>query len=346
MNYYIGLDVSMKETYFCVVDEKGNRMHEGKSPTEPDDIAIVLRDYLDKTELIGLESGSLSHWLTEELLNLGYPVKCIDARHCASFLSLRVNKTDRNDARGIAEVMRCGVYREVAVKSQKTRELSTILTSRKQLVNQRVQLILSIRGILKPFGVRLGSIPKNKVGLEAVMAKISHLESGIQLAVQSLVNAAIEIIINIKELDTVVRNLAKSSPEAKLLMGIPGVGAITALKFLVEVGDKNRFRQSRAVGAYFGLTPKQYASGETQKQGKISKCGCKDMRSLLVEAAVVMLTRTRSWSKLKAWGIRLMKKTGLKKAATAVARKLAVVMHSMLKTGEEFMFSERSLKVA
>lgn len=346
MKYYIGLDVSMKETFYCVVDAEGEIIFEGKTITEPDQIYHSIKKFLPETELVGLESGSLSHWLTEELLELKVPVKCIDARHCASFLSMRVNKTDRNDARGIAEVMRCKVYREVAVKPRETRALSSLLTSRKQLVNQRVQIIMSIRGILKPFGVRLGSIPKNELGALQVLKKISHLEGGIILAIEGLVRAAIEIMKSIKSLDSKVRIYASGLPDAKILMSIPGVGPVTALKYLVEIGDIERFKKSRAVGAYVGLTPKQYASGETQKQGRISKCGSKDLRSLLVEAAVVMLTRTNSWSKLKAWGMKLMKRTGLKKAATAVARKLAVIMHCMLKNQEGFQFSERRIGAA
>ena len=342
MKYYIGLDVSMKETNVCVINEKGKIYSEEILETDPKVIASYVKQLDLSIELVGLESGSLSHWLTEELLNEGLPVKCIDARHCAAFLAMRINKTDRNDARGIAEVMRCGVYREVQIKSRELREISSLLTSRSQLVNQRVQTLMSIRGILKPFGIRLGSISKTRPGMARLMEHVANqdLEESIIFAIQNLIKAAEAIIEGIYALDRKIKECIKDEPNAQLLMTIPGVGPVTALKYLVEIGDPRRFKKSRSVGAYVGLTPRQYASGETQRQGKISKCGSKDLRSLLVEAAIVLMTRTKSWSKLKAWGQKLMRKCGLKKAATAVARKLAVIMHKMQLTGEAFRFTD------
>lgn len=350
MKHYIGLDVSMKETSVCVISEKGKIVSEKTVSTEPQSIATFIQQLNIPVESVGLESGSLSHWLTEELLAKDLPVKCIDARHCAAFLSMRINKTDRNDAKGIAEVMRCGIYREVQIKSRSIRDVSALLTSRKQLVEQRSQMLMSIRGILKPFGIRLGSISKTKKGIEKLFVCISkqELNESVIFAIDNMIQAVLGLVEGIANLDKRISEYIKSEPKAQLLMSIPGVGPVTALRYLIEIGDPKRFKKSRSVGAYIGLTPKQYASGETQKQGRISKCGSKDMRSLLVEAAIVLLTRTRSWSKLKAWGMRLMKRTGLKKAATAVARKLAVIMHQMLKTGSAFQFSaiEESEKVA
>lgn len=346
MSHYIGLDVSMKETSVCVINESGKIIRERSLSTDPDALAAYIDELGLSVDLIGLESGSLSHWLTEELVQKGLPVKCIDARHCASFLSMRINKTDRNDARGIAEIMRVGIYKEVQLKARPVRETSTLLTSRKQLVNQRMQMIMSIRGILKPFGIRLGSISKTKSGVLALLDNISSLgvSESVFLAVKGLVQAVQAVIESIAGLYREIKKHIKDEPKAQLLMTIPGVGPVTALKFLVEIGDPKRFKKSRSVGAYIGLTPSQYSSGETQKQGRISKCGSKDLRSLLVEAAIVLMTRTRSWSSLKVWGIRLMGKNGLKKAATAVARKLAVIMHKMMLTGEEFRFSKEEQK--
>lgn len=347
MKHYIGLDVSMKETSICVINEKGKIIDEESVITDPQYIALHLKQLQLSIELIGLESGSLSHWLTEELLKEGLPVKCIDARHCAAFLSMKINKTDRNDAKGIAEVMRCGIYREVQVKSRGIREISALLTSRRQLVEQRSQLLMSIRGILKPFGIRLGSISKTKTGVGKIFDEIAKkdLNESVLFAIQNMIHAVQGIIEGISKMDRKIQEFIKSEPKAQLLMTIPGIGPVTALKYLVEISDPHRFKNSRSVGAYVGLTPKQYASGETQKQGRISKCGSKDLRSLLVEAAIVLITRTKSWSKLKAWGLKLMKKNGLKKAATAVARKLAVIMHKMLLTDSAFRFSCRELEV-
>lgn len=342
MRHYIGLDVSMKETSICVIDEKGKTVAVRSVVTEPKEIVSYLLSLNLSIELAGLESGSLSHWLTEELMKEGLPVKCIDARHCSAFLSMRINKTDRNDAQGIAEVMRCGVFREVQIKSRGIREMSSLITSRRQLINQRCQMLMSIRGILKPFGIRLGSISKTRAGIVKMMDHISkqEIDQSVLFAIQSLAHAVQAVIEGIDNLDRKINECIREEPQAQLLMTIPGVGPITALKYLVEIGDPKRFKQSRSVGAYVGLTPKQYASGETQRQGKISKCGSKDLRSLLVEAANALMTKAKSWSKLKAWGLRLMRKKGQKKAKIAVARKLAVIMHQMLKTGKTFRFSE------
>ena len=333
----------MEATAVCIINEKGKIVAEQMLTTEPQLIAHYIKTSKLDITLIGLESGSMSHWLTEQLLEEKLPVKCIDARHCAAFLSLQINKTDRNDARGIAEVMRCGIYREVQLKCRSLRKMSALLTSRRQLVAQRGQILVSVRGILKPFGIRLGSISKTKTGIELLWERIAKmdLEAHVLLGIKSLLHAVRAIIESLTELDKQVKACTEDEPMAKLLMTIPGVGPVTTLKYLVEVGDPKRFKKSRSVGAYVGLPPKQYASGETRKQGRISKCGCKDLRSLLVEAAIVLMTRTKSWSKLKAWGLKLMKKNGLKKAATAVARKLAVVMHQMLLKNEPFRFTDK-----
>lgn len=348
MKHYIGLDVSMKETFVCVVNLEGKIVHERIVNTEPKEIAALVKNLKFEIELVGLESGSLSHWLTEELLKENIPVKCIDARHCAAFLSMRINKTDKNDAQGIAEVMRCGVYREVQVKNKSIREVSSLLSSRKQLVAQRTQSLMSLRGILKPFGVRLGTMGKTKTAITKVLEKIRSfdLNPSVIIAIENLLHVVIAITESVSRLDKEINQIIKDEPKAALLMSIPGIGPITSLKYLVEIGDPNRFKDSRSVGAYIGLTPKQYSSGETQKQGKISKCGSKDLRSLLVEAAIVILTRTKSWSKLKVWGINLLKRMSLKKAATAVARKLAVIMHKMILRNEPFHFSEKALELA
>lgn len=346
MKNYIGLDVSMKDTFVCTINSDGDILSETVVPTDPKAIASHINQLGLKIDLVGLESGSLSHWLTEELIFEGIPVKCIDARHCAAFLSMRINKTDRNDAQGIAEVMRCGIYREVQVKSRPIREAAALFTSRKQLVGQRTQTLMSIRGILKPFGVRLGSIPKTKSGITTTLKRIQNLDLKrcVLFSIESLIHVVLAITESISVLDKKIKEIVQREPKAQLLMTIPGVGPVTALKYLIEIGDPKRFESSRAVGAYLGLTPKQYSSGETQKQGKISKCGSKDLRSLLVEAAIVILTRTKSWSKLKAWGVRLMGRMSLKKAATAVARKLSVIMHKMLLKDEPFKFSDKEIE--
>lgn len=341
MKYYAGLDVSMKETFVCVVDNEGKKYCEKEIATDPSAIADCIHNLDVSIEVAGLESGSLSHWLTDELQRLNVPVKCIDARHIAAILSININKTDRNDAYGIANAMRCNLYKEVSVKSKNHIALCTILNSRRLLVDQRVQLVGCIRGLLKPYGIRLGVLSKGAAGINAIREELSALPDEAASGINQLLCVLETLLDSIKNLDRKISKLVKKNSEAQLLVTIPGIGPITALRFLAEIGNPERFTRSKSVGAYVGMTPRQYSSGETHKQGRISKCGPKELRSLLMEAGVVLLTRTKSWSKLKAWGLKLMKKHGLKKAAIAVGRKLSVIMHRMLVTGEEFKYTDK-----
>jgi len=341
MSHYAGLDVSMKETFICIVDSQGKKISEASIETDPNEIASYFSQLNISIEKVGLESGSLSHWLTDELRRLELPVICIDARHIAAILSVKVNKTDRNDARGIADAMRCNLYKEVAVKNKGQIALCTLLNSRKQLVDQRVQLLGCIRGLLKPYGIRLKSL-KNSMYAEQIREELKSIPLVAVNSIEQLLFALEGIIKSIKELDLEVQKEIKEREDAQLLMSIPGVGPITSLKFIAEISDPGRFKRSKSVGAYVGMTPRQYSSGEIHKQGRISKCGSKELRTLLMEAGIVILTRTKSWSKLKAWGLRLMKKHGLKKAAVAVGRKLGVIMHRMLVTGEPFNYSNNN----
>ena len=339
MRHYVGLDVSMKETFVCIQDETGKIIHQGKTKTEPDLIADYLKKPgVDLTE-VGLESGSLSLWLVTELKKLGIPAICIDARKMSAILSVQVNKTDKNDAKGIADAMRCGLYHEVMAKSPKAVEISTLMGIRRLLVGQKQQMTNAIRGFLKTYGIRLGAIGDGKFA-EKVKEKLSSDHAIARYGIEKLLSCFEKLYEEIKQLTKKVEELAATDEETRRLMTIPGVGAITALSYKAEIDDPGRFKNSRSVGAYLGMTPKQYSSGETKKQGKISKQGSTEMRTLLNEASAVLLTRTKSWSKLKVWGIKIWKKHGFKKATMAVGRKLAVIMHRMLIDKTDFVYGE------
>lgn len=339
MSHYVGLDISMKETVICIVNDKGEPVHRGRSKTDPEKIAYHLKQTRLKIEKIGLESGSLSHWLINELRAFDLPAICIDARKMAAFLSVQINKTDDNDARGIAEAMRCGLYKEVSQKSQQAVETGTLMQCRRTLVQQRVQLINSIRGFLKTYGVRLGSCG-GKEFPERVRAMLPGALMIAREGIDSLVNCYEKLCVEIQALDKRIESLAREDEDVKRLMTVPGVGIVTAMSFKIEIDDPHRFKKSRDVGAYFGMTPRQYSSGETKRQGHISKCGSSEVRSLLTEAGLVCLTRSKKWSKVKAWGLKIMRKHGAKKAAVAVGRKLAVIMHRMLLEKKDFMHGE------
>jgi transposase len=343
MKHYIGLDVSMKETSICIVNEKGKVIYEGKEKTDP----ALLTDHIQKRNLlvekIAIESGSLSHFLVSEMQKREMPVICVCSRQMAKVLSVRINKTDRNDARGIAEALSKGYYREVALKSQKNVERSTILGSRRMLVQQKVSLKNGIRGFLKSYGITM-PVKGERCFLQKVRDAIIEYPSYIQKSVEALLSSFEKLDIEIALLEKTIKELAKDDEDIKLLTTVPGVGIITAMSFLAAINDPSRFQDSRQLGAYLGLTPKQYSSGELHRQGGISKCGNPTMRALLVEAATVMLTRTRVWCKPKAWAFKLSRKKGTRKASVALGRKLAVIMHRMLVTREKFHFGDTEEK--
>lgn len=343
MKHYIGLDVSMKTTFICILDESDAIVHEGHIETDPHAIA----DYLDrqgvKNCILGFESGSLTHYLMNGFKERGLHAVCMDARKLSPILStMKVNKTDKNDALGIAQVLKSKMYSPVHCKPEASIEKGVLLSGRKTLVQQQVQLKNTVRGLLKQFGMRLGSIG-NKSFSKEIKKQLEQLTDMCKNAILPLLDVFDHIVKEIENFDQKVRQLAHADAEVQRLMTIPGVGPVTALTFKNEIFDPSRFKDSKSVGAYLGMTPTQYASGETQRQGRISKCGSTELRSLLVEAGIVLITRSRKWSKLKAWGLKIMRKKGIKKAALAVGRKLAVIMHRMMIQKTEFVYGEQKV---
>jgi len=263
-------------------------------------------------------------------------VICIDARHARAALSMQINKSDRNDAAGIARIMQTGWYREVQIKSPASHATRAVLNSRAMLVKIVRDLENQVRGLLKVEGLVIG---RAKEGVFSSRAKALLGERpDMALIIEPLLNARESTRQQLGLLERRVRQLAREIPLTRSLLTVPGVGPVTALAFMATIDDPGRFRRSRSVGAYLGLTPRRHASGEVDWSGRISKCGDTLVRSYLFEAAGVLLTRVQKWCALKAWGLRLAKRSGMKKARTAVARKLAVIMHRMWRDGTEFQW--------
>lgn len=336
MNYYTGLDVSMKTTSICIINQDGKVVFETTVASDPTVISNTLKQSSLNIEGIALESGSISNWLLRELKKMDLPVICIDSRKMSKVLSININKTDKNDARMIADALRCKFYSEVCEKSEEHVDLGVLLSSRRTLIQIKTQLKNTIRGHLKSFGIRLGTLTSSLKFIDTVNDHLKDRSEVVKQALSELLKAFGQISNQINEIDKRIEKLAKDDEDVKLLKSIPGVGIITAYTFKAYIGNPLRFKNSKAVGAYFGLTPRQYSSGETTQQGRISKCGNTDVRSMLCEAATVALYRTKSTSKVKAWGRKLIKKKGHKKAVMAVARKYATIMHRMLITREPF----------
>jgi transposase len=338
MGTFVGLDVSLKETSVCIVDQDGTRIFEGKVASEPSAIARLIRKRAPDLGRMGLESGPTSVWLTHALKAEGLPVVCLDARHAQAVLSVRPNKSDRSDARGLAEMVRVGWFKAVQVKSLASHERKALLIVRHQLVDMRVRIDNQLRGILKTFGLVIGKCSCGQLGQRA--QELSEGRPGVESIVASMVTVRDSLLEQITVCDRTIRRLAKKDEAARRLMTVPGVGPVVALAYIAVIDDPQRFPHSRDVGAYLGLTPKRYQSGEVDQAGRISKCGDGFARTCLYEAAGVLLTRVDRWSPLKAWGIRLMKRVGATKAKVAVARKLAVILHRMWIDGTEFRWTK------
>jgi len=339
MVHYVGLDVSLKQTSICVVDQAGSIVREGVVDSDPGAIAAFVRLNAREVGRIGLETGPTATWLWTELKRLGLPVICIDARHAKAVLKMQINKSDRNDASGIARIMQTGWFKAVQVKDLESHAVRALLASRALLVKIKRDLENHIRGLLKNLGLVIG---RAKFNIFAVRAgELIEDRPELIAVVGPILKARGSIEQQIDDLDRKVLNLARHDAQVRRFMTVPGVGPVTALSFKAAIDNPTRFKRSRSVGAYIGLTTRRHASGEVDWSGRISKCGDTMLRSYLFEAAGVLLTRVPKWSALKAWGIRLAKRNGFSKAKVAVARKLAVILHRMWVDGTEFNWSKK-----
>ena len=334
---YVGLDVSLAETSISVIDADGLAIWRGAVASTPEAIAEALKTHAAHAERIGLEAGQLASWLYHGLSELGLPVICVDARHARAALSLKVNKTDANDALGLAQIMRVGWFRKVEVKGHACQALRALLTARAQLVSQVTTLKNAVRGILKVFGRVLDK--KLRAQFIAKASEAVGDDVALQATIEPLLRTLAATMEQLTVYDRAVLKHARTDETVRHLTTAPGVGPIVALGYITCIETPDRFPSSAAVGAFLGLTPRRYQSGEVDKAGRISRCGDAMVRGLLYEAAKVILSRTARPSDLQAWGRSLIKRIGKKKATVAVSRKLAVVLHRMWSTGEPFRWS-------
>ncbi len=338
---YVGLDVSKEETAFCVKDVAGAILACGKVASEPEAIFEALREHCLCPERIVMETGTLSGWLVRELRQRGLPVDLIDARQAHAVMKLQHNKTDAKDAKLLADIARTGFCRPVAVKSEAAQRYRILLKSRAHVVDQRRRVENTIRGLLGSVGLRF---PKGVAKFAERVRGALETQPDLGAAVLPLLSVRAVLERSIARLDREVELCAKASPACRLLESVPGVGSVTALAFVATIGDPRRFAQSRAVGAYLGLTSRRYQSGEMDDSGRISKHGDAMLRSLLYGVANSQLTVVHRAHPLKDWARKVKKRTSHKKACVALARKLAVVLHRMLMTGEAFRWPPRNKK--
>jgi transposase len=337
MMYYVGLDVSLDETTLFVVDGDGAIVREGKAASEPSALSSWLKEVGVELHRVGLEAGPLSPWLYEGLKGAGLPAICIETRRMKGATAAMAVKTDRNDARAIAQAMRVGWFTAVHVKTAESQELRLLLTNRKTLQAAFLNLENEIRGTLKAFGLKVGSVTSR--AFESRVLELLEGRSNLLSMVRPMLQAREGLTRQFTVLNNMVLRVTRKHPACRRLMTAPGVGPLVALTFATAIDDPERFTRSRDVGAHFGLTPRKYASGEIDRNGSITKCGDRMARQALYQAALTLLTRAGRWSHLKAWGVALAKRRGLKRAIVAVARKLAVLLHRLWSDQTNFAWS-------
>jgi len=335
MEYYAGLDVSLRSCALCIVDSKGKVLLERELFCDVDDIAHCLSQFPHPVERVGFEAGTMSQHLYFGLQSAGFDVVCMEARQVNAALSAMRNKTDKNDARGIAQVLRTGWFSPVHMKSREAHGLRALLSTRKALLKKTMDLANEVRGLLKIFGIRLPKTVKHG-SFDSVVRPLIEMDDILTHAMIPLLDARVVLYQHFLELDRRVKRAASHDEVCMRFMTVPGVGPIAALTFKAAVDDPARFKSSRTVAAHFGLTPQRYQSGEHDNPGRISKAGDRDVRATLYAAANALLMRTMAGSQLKAWGTRLMRTKGRRRAVVAVARKLAVLLHRMWEDGTEF----------
>jgi transposase len=342
MEYYAGIDVSLESSSLCVVDATGRIVREAKVASEPETLTAWFKSLGFALSRIGLEAGPMSQWLHAAMKQAGLAVELLETRHVRNAFKIMPVKTDRKDARGIAQLMRLGWFRPVHCKSLPAQETRSLLGARKLLQGKLHDIELSLRGTLRGFGLKVGkTTPKT---FEGRVRTLVADHPTLMMIAEALLRARAVLLDEFIQLDKKVHTLARQDLRARLLTTAPGVGSMVALTYAAAIDDPGRFKSSKTVGALFGLTPKRYQSGETDVTGRISKIGDAAVRTALYEAANIILERPVKGGWLKAWALGVAKRAGMRKAKVALARKLAVVMHRMLVDGTPFNMEKAAAK--
>ncbi len=338
MEHYAGIDVSLELSSVCVVDAQGGIVKEAKVASDPEALAAWFKEAGLPMMRIGLEAGPLSQWLHAGLTQAGFTTVLLETRHVKAALSAMTVKTDRKDARGIAQLIRMGWFRSVHAKSTGAQEVRALLVARKQLLNKVLDIEISIRGILRGFGLKVGNVPRN--GFEARIRELAAGQAMLERIVDAMLAARATLRTQFNGLHKAVLALVREDAVCRRLMTVPGVGPLTAITFKSAVDDPSRIKRSKGAGALFGLTPRKYQSGERDVTGCITRVGDEMVRTALYEAANALLLRVQRFSALKRWAMEVAKRRGMKRAKVALARKLAVILHRMWVDGTDFRWSD------
>ena len=344
MEHHAGIDVSLEWSSVCVVDANGKIVREIKVASEPEVLVEFFKGLSLPVTRIGLEAGPLSQWLHAGLTRAGFETVLWETRHVKAALSAMSIKTDRNDARGIAQLMRMGWFRPVHAKSVGSREVRALLVARKQLLSKLMDLEASMRGILRGFGLKMGVVTRK--GFEARVRELSAGQAMLERVTSAMLEARAALWREFEQLHREMLRIVRDDEICRRLMSTPGVGPLVAITFKSAIDDPGRIAKSKTIGALFGLVPKKYQSGERDVSGGITRTGDESVRTALYEAANVMLTRTTRFSSLKRWALEVAKRRGLKRARVALARKLGVVLHRIWIDGTTFHWTKHNPAIA
>lgn len=337
MGVYAGLDISLDAVAICLIGDTGDMLWQGKVPGDPEAVTAVLHRWRDDLVRVGLEAGATSEWIGGHLVDEGFPVVCLETRHVKAALSAMTVKTDRNDAQGIAQIVRTGWYKSVHLKSVAGQRLRTLTAARKAPVRALTGNEQVIRGLLRPLGLKIGAI--TRVRFEARVRQLLGLDRVLLAIFAPLLRLHKSLRESLADLHRLVLQAVRADTICRRLMTMPGVGPVTALTYRATIDDPKRFRRSRSVGAYLGLTPRRYQSGEVDRVGRITKVGDGETRTALFEAANVILRPTTRWSSMKAWAMKIAERQGVRRAKVALARRMAVTLHRMWIDEQDFRWT-------
>jgi transposase len=338
VEHYAGIDVSLELASVCVVDATGKIVKEMKVASEPEALVALFKGLDFAVTRIGLEAGPLSQWLYAGLTEAGFETVLLETRHVKAALSAMTVKTDRKDARGIAQLIRMGWFRPVHAKSIGSQEVRALLVARKLLQGKLTDVELSLRGILRGFGLKIGKVTTKT--FERRIRKLAAGHATLEQIAGAMLAARATLLGQYDTLHKAILKIVRRDKVCRQFMTTPSVGPVVAITFKTAVDDPHRLKKSKAVGPLFGLTPKRYQSGETDVTGGITRVGDAMVRSMLYEAANVLLSRATRFSALKRWGLEVAKRRGMKRAKVAVARKIGVILHRMWIDGTDFRWTK------
>lgn len=333
-HFYCGVDVSDKSSAIYVTDDLGEKIYAGDVKNDSDGI----RQYFEKSKkmIVGLETCGISAWIAQEIAKYGHEVHVMDSRSLEAMT--KGLKTDKIDAKLLAQILRGKFYREVHKKSDESRRVRSMIMARGGMVQIEAKLAVQIQSLMKHWGLRVGS-SKSADFFEQIRKKLEQAPE-LSSFIEPIVETLICVRKQLKSLNKALRKESNLNEKAKLLMTVPGVKDVTAMAYLATIDDEKRFKKSRQVGPYLGLTARISQSGESIRYGRITKQGDSVLRGYLLMAAHSVLSKCRRWTKLKAWGLKIAKKKGYSKAKVAVARRLAVIMHRMLIDNQAFDYAK------